>query len=117
MSNYIGAGPVGKQPKKYFYKLTRNSNSELILSKVDLDSPTDTVEINDMSLVDSNEPMHTFAGFDTSLQYVVINIDENHNVIEKSLGYTQYKVREENINYYIDENGNFIARLNRSYNY
>lgn len=115
MSNYIGAGPTGKQTKTYFYKLTRNENSELIFTKVDLASSTDTVTVNDPMLIDGSELVHEFAGFETD--YVVNNIAEDHTPIEKSLGHSQYKVRAEDINYYIDENGNFIARLNRSYNY
>jgi hypothetical protein len=114
MSNYIGTGPVAKENRKYFYKITRNSNQELILTKVDLNSSTETVVVNDPELEIDNVK-HAFQGFGTD--YVVINTDADHEVIDPPLGVSQYKVRNDDINYFIDGEGNLIARINAKYMY
>lgn len=114
MSNYIGTGPVSRDNRKYFYKITRNNNQELILTKVDLNSGDETVVINDPEL-EINNVKHAFHGFNTD--YVVINTDEQHQIVDPPLGVSQYKVRNDNINYFIDDEGNFIARINAKYTY
>ena len=114
MSNYIGQGPVPRESRKYFYKLTRNSNQELILTKIDLNNSSEEVVINDPELRNTNA-QHAFAGFGTD--YVVINTDENHAIIDEALGTSQYKVRNDDINYFVNEDGNLIARINARYTY
>jgi hypothetical protein len=114
MSNYIGTGPVSRENRKYFYKITRNSNQELILTKIDLNSSTETVVVNNPEL-ETNNVKHAFQGFNTD--YVVINTDESHNIIDPPLGVSQYKVRNDDINYFVDNNGNLIARINAKYTY
>ena len=114
MSNYIGIGPVARENKKYFYKITRNSNQELILTKIALNSSTETVVGNDPEL-EINNVKHAFQGFGTD--YVVINTDASHVVIDPPLGVSQYKVRNDDINYFVDNNGNLIARINSKYTY
>lgn len=115
MSNYIGTAPVPKELKKFFYKLTRNSNQELIYTKVAIDSDSAAnIVVNDPDLRVGTE-QHAFQGFDTD--YVVINTDANHEIVDEALGVSQYKVRNDDINYYVDENGNLIARINQTYSY
>lgn len=114
MSNYIGTSPVARENKKFFYKITRNSDQELILTKIDLNSSNETVVVNDPALEIDNVK-HIFQGFGTD--YVVINTDESHQVIDPPLGISQYKVRNDNINYFVDDEGNLIARINAKYTY
>ena len=80
---------------------------------IDSDAAANIV-VNDPDLRVGNE-QHTFQGFDTD--YVVINTDANHEIVDPALGVTQYKVRNDDINYYVDASGNLIARINQTYSY
>lgn len=112
MSNYIGEGPISRENRKFFYKITRNSDNDLILTKINTNASTEEIVLNDPSIAGEQ---HVFQGFGTD--YTVINTDANHEVIDDPLGVSQYMIRNDDVNYYIDENGNFIARINKKYNY
>jgi hypothetical protein len=44
-------------------------------------------------------------------------MDANHNIINKSMGYSQYKVRPDDLLYFINEDGEMIVRINGTYSY
>ena len=109
MSNYIGVAPIPRKDRKYLYKLTRNSNQELILTKLDLGNTRTEIELNDPELNNyENDPV-AFQGFDTD--YVVINMNEDHSLINPAMGTTEYKVRNDDISYFVNEEGYLIARI------
>jgi hypothetical protein len=106
----IGSKTVSKEGRKYFYKITRNSDNDLILSVVEVfNSQGESIVLND-STVESAESQHVFQGFNTDYTYV--NVDASKELIDEALGVSQYKVRNENITYFVNNDGNLIARLN-----
>lgn len=106
----IGSKTVAKEGRKYFYKITRNSDNNLILSVVEVfNSQGETITLNDPT-VESAGSQHVFQGFATDYTYV--NVDAGKELVDEALGVTQYKVRNEDITYFVNDNGNLIARLN-----
>jgi len=107
----IGSKTADKGVRKYFYKMTRNSDNDLIISKVEITNGRagEEIVLNDPE-VEAAENQHVFQGFNTD--YTYINVDANKNVVDEVLGVTQYKVRNEDITYFINDDSNLIARLN-----
>lgn len=115
MSNFIGISPAPKAARKYFYKLTRNNNSELIFTRIDLEEDFNVEEVIVDPELRTTESQHEFEGFDTD--YVVVNIDADHMIIDESLGRAQYKVRTDDLYYFVNEQGQLIVRVNQAYSY
>jgi hypothetical protein len=116
MSNFIGS--TGSVSPKYFYKLTRDNTGYLVFTKVDLNTATDVVVINNNINTTSNADQLEFNISDyLKDDGVVINVDENHEIIKKAAGHTQFKIKPEDLLYFINDDGNLIVRLNGSYNY
>jgi len=109
----IGSKRIAKGDEKYFYKITRNAQQEIILTKIEVhNSQGSNIVLNDPKLV-SAETQHVFRGFNTDYTYVnVADRSQNKSIIDNPLGVSQYKVRNEDITYFINEDGDLIARLN-----
>jgi hypothetical protein len=112
MSNFIGA--TGGTPPNYFYRLTRDSTGYLTFTKVDLNADGSEVIINNNTLTTAETEQQKF---DISSDTVVINIDAGHNIIDLAAGYSQYKIKPEDLLYFINDNGDMIVRINGSRDY
>jgi hypothetical protein len=112
MSRYIGA--TGGLPPSYFYRLTRDRTGYLTFTKVDLNADTAEVVINSntVSTMETEQQQ-----FDISDDTVVINIDAGHEIIDLAAGHSQYKIKPEDLLYFINDNGDMIVRINGSRNY
>ena len=116
MSNFIGS--TGSVSPKYFYKLTRDITGYLVFTKVDLNTDSTEVIINNNTNTTSNADQLEFNISDyLKDDGVVINVDENHEIIKKAAGHTQFKIKPEDLLYFINDDGNLIVRLNGSRNY
>jgi len=115
MSNYIGQAP-GSAAKKFFYGLNRTNDGELTFSKLDFEGGFDEeVILNDLTIRDDQEEQYEFQGFNTDY---FDGRDANHELVNKSLKYEQYKFREEDLYYFIDEtDGTLVVRINDEYIY
>lgn len=116
----IGSRGFENGLRKYFYKLTRSQENDLILSKIEITgSPGETIELQDPDAV-SAENLHRFRGFGTDYTYVNLysrddaeQEDKSYkDIIDQPLGVTQYQVRDEDFDVSVDENGNFIVSMN-----
>lgn len=107
----IGTKTLDKGDRKYFYKITRNSDNDLIVSvvQVNFGADPDVIVLNDPT-TEAADARHEFQGFGTD--YTYNNIDFGKELIDTALGVTQYKVRNEKITYFVNDDGYFIARLN-----
>ena len=112
MSRFIGA--TGDTPQSYFYRLTRDSTGYLTFTKVDLNADGSEVVINNNTVTTAETEQQQF---DISNDTVVINIDAGHNVIDLAAGYSQYKIKPEDLLYFINDNGDMIVRINGSRDY
>lgn len=112
MSRYIGT--TGGLPPSYFYKLTRDASGYLVFTKVDLNADGTAVVINNNSVDTNAEEQQQF---DISSDVVVVNVDANHELINQAAGHSQYKIKPEDLLYFINDNGDLIVRINGSYAY
>jgi hypothetical protein len=48
---------------------------------------------------------------------VIINIDAGHEIIDLAAGHSQYKIKPEDLLYFINDDGDMIVRINGSRDY
>jgi hypothetical protein len=119
----IGSQVFTKGERKYFYKLTRTDDNDLVLTKIEVtNSQGESIELQDPTEV-SAETQHQFRGFNTDYTYVNMfdsNTDsqpspeadlQDKDLIDPPLGVTQYLVRTEDMTFTINQNGEFIITV------
>lgn len=114
MSNYIGIQPetiISALSVRYFYGLRRTDKGELFLGKIDQLSKTDVLTINRLGDIEEN-----FPNFEENVDYFN-GRDAEHNIVYDNLYYEQFRWDNRNIFYYINDEGEFVVRINASYNY
>jgi hypothetical protein len=114
MSNYTGTTPDhinGAIPDRYFYGLRRTDNGELFVGKMDQMSTTDSITINK-----SGDPTKNYPNFEEGQDFYE-GRDVNHNLVYENLNYEQMRWDGRNISYYINSEGELIARVNHSFTY
>lgn len=110
---YLGTTPeqaLGDSPR-YFYALRRNSDGELYFLRSDQLKDKDGIEINEVGVDSEN-----FEDFEVGIDFFE-GIDADHNKVSENMKYTQYRWDNRNILYYINADGQLVARLNQSYTY
>lgn len=112
MSRFIGA--TGGLPPSYFYKLSRDATGYLVFTKVDLNADTTAVVVNNNSVDTGAEQQQQF---DIGSDVVVVNVNADHEIIDSAAGHSQYKIKPEDLVYFINDNGDMIVRINGSYDY
>jgi hypothetical protein len=106
MSKFIGPDA----PKQnIFYGFSRTNDGYLTFAKVDLvGGYNETIVINDLTLRDDEEEQHEFSiGTD-----YFDGRNSDHELVNASLKYEQYKFREEDLEYFIDDDGVLTVRIN-----
>ena len=114
MSNYTGTTPDHLNeaiPDRYFYGLRRTDNGELFIGKMDQMSTTDNVTINN-----PGDPTKNYPSFQEGQDFYE-GRDVNHNLVYENLNYEQLRWDGRNISYYINSEGELIARVNHSFTY
>jgi hypothetical protein len=114
MSNYTGTTPDhinGAIPDRYFYGLRRTDDGELFVAKMDQMSTTDGVTINK-----PGDPTNNYPSFEEGQDFYE-GRDVNHNLVYKNLNYEQMRWDGRNISYYVNSEGELIARVNHSFTY
>ena len=113
-ANYTGMSPDhinSSVQDRFFYGLRRTDNGELFLSKVDQLKTTDSITINK-----PGDPSENYTEFEQSQDfYEGRNI--NHDLLYKNLNYEQFRWDDRNIQYYINSEGELVARINQNYTY
>lgn len=114
MSNYAGTTPDhlnGAIPDRYFYGLRRTDEGELFIGKMDQMSATGGVTINK-----PGDPEQNYPDFDQGQDFYE-GRDVNHNLVYENLNYEQFKWDGRNISYYVNDEGELVARVNHSFTY
>ena len=114
MSNYTGTTPDhinGAIPDRYFYGLRRTDNGELFIGKMDQMSTTDGVTINK-----PGDPTKNYPSFEEGQDFYE-GRDVNHDLVYENLNYEQFKWDGRNISYYVNDEGELVARVNHSFTY
>ena len=91
---------------RYFYGLRRTDEGELYIGKVDQLSANDPITINLPGNIDDN-----YKDFDQGYDFYE-GRDLNHSKPFKNLKYEQFRWDDVNLNYYINDEGEFVVRLN-----
>ena len=113
MTYYIGQQPsdvLGDQPR-FFYALRRTDDGELYFARVDQLIGEDGIDINN-----PGDPNENYEDFEVGVDFYE-GRDVYHNLVFENLKYEQYRWDDRSIYYYIDEDGQLVARVNATYTY
>ena len=102
---------VNQTNARYFYGLRRTDDGELFIAKVDQLKSNESIIINK-----EGDPAQNYEDFDEGENFLE-GRNVNHEKVYANLNYEQYKWDNRNINYYIDDSGNLVARVNEGYTY
>lgn len=110
---YLGVDPlsrIGDSPR-FFYGLRKNANGSIFLQRVDQMKGEGSVEINY-----PGDETGNYTDFEVGVDFFE-GIDINHNEVFDNLKYQQYRWDDRAIFYYIDDDGQLVAKINQSHNY
>jgi hypothetical protein len=114
MSNYeFGKSKtdlIGDTPQ-YFYGIKRNDDGEIIFTRVNLLSRESSITVNVVG-----DAAENFTEFETGVDYSD-GRDAEHNIVFDNLSYEQYRWNNASMYYYIDADGQLVARMNTKYPY
>lgn len=116
MNYYIGNigadSPLGTPKFRYFYALRVNEDGELFLTKIDQWTEDFSLQINN-----PGNDVDNWDFFEVGFDYFD-NVDPvTKNKEHKNLSVDQYRFDERSVFYYIDEDGNLVLRIGRTYDY
>ena len=113
--SYVGSfnpGDIlGPGTPRYFYGIRRDDDGDLFLVRIDQMLPDELVTVNVSGLPEDN-----YEDFDVGVDFFE-GRDVNHETVYKNLKYEQYRWDYQKVNYYINDDGNLVARVNQPYNY
>lgn len=114
---YLGQSPEEffNQTQRYFYGITRTTDGFLKVTKVNLDSNVDSINLQNLSLVSTDSTR--FDSFEESVDFF-----DGVDPVTKMPNYTgmnfeQYKWDSNDLYYYVDGNGMLCVRVDVPYNY
>ena len=110
---YLGQDPqtrLGDTPR-FFYGLRKNENGSLFLQRSDQLKANESISVNNLG-----EESGNYTDFEIGVDFFE-GIDVNHNPTFENLKYQQYRWDDRAIFYYIDEEGQLIARVNNGHTY
>jgi len=113
-ANYTGFTPdhiYNAVQDRFFYGLRRTDNGELFLSKADQLKTTDSITINN-----PGDPVQNYPSFEQGQDFYE-GRDVNHDLVYENLNYEQFRWDDRNISYYIDADGELVARVNQKHVY
>ena len=110
---YFGRTPVetlGDSPR-YWYALRRNADGELYIVRSDQLADLDEYDINL-----PGDPAENFEDFEPGIDYFE-GIDADHEPEYDNMYYTQYRWDNRSMFYYVDDEGQLVQRIFRTYEY
>jgi hypothetical protein len=113
MTFYIGTQTPDPQGNvRYFYAIRRDDQGLLYFAKVDQLKDDDTITINQPGLTEND-----FTEFEYGVDFFEGRLEEDHSRPFDNLQWDQYRWDERNMFYYIDNNGEFVVRINKAFIY
>lgn len=101
---------LGGAPR-YLYALRRTDEGELFFSRVDQLSKLDSIQINEPADRDED-----FTEFEIGVDFFE-GRNVFHELVFDNLNYEQYRWDDRNIYYYLNDNGELVARVGQKYTY
>lgn len=116
MTYYIGQvdtkSILGDGNPRYFLALRRTDQGDIYFAKVDQLKDTDSITINYAGPNDQN-----FTEFEYGIDYFDGRLESDHSRPYENLKYDQYRWDDRNVYYYINAEGELVARINQGYTY
>lgn len=113
---YIGdidtTGLFGEGNFRYYYALRRTEEGDLYITRIDQLVDTDAIVIN--TIGDSSE---NFEDFEVGVDFYDGRDAVDHTRPYENLYPDQYRWDNRSIYYYLNEEGELVARVNQSYTY
>jgi hypothetical protein len=109
-SNYVGNYDTSKalgDNKRFFYALRRTDDGTLYFTRVDQLTSTESITINNPGL-----PPDDFNEFEYSVDFFDGRLETDHSRPYTNLYFDQWRWDNQNIYYYLNANGEFVARVN-----
>ena len=115
MSYYLGNQPADNQNElstRYYYAIRRDDDGMLYFVKIDQLQDDDTIVINYPGLSEND-----FTEFEYGVDFFDGRLEEDHSRPYINLAWDQYRWGSRNVFYYINDNGEFVVRINKEYIY
>lgn len=103
---------LGTNNPRFFYAIRRDDDGLLYFAKIDQLKDVEAVTINDPGLNEND-----FEEFEYGVDFFDGRLAEDHSRPFLNLRWDQYRWDNKNAYYYIDENGEFVVRINTEYVY
>jgi hypothetical protein len=116
MSYYVGAvgenSALGPVQSRYFYALRVDDEGTLYFTRVDQWTSGDSVQINKPGPIEED-----WEFFEVGIDYFDGRDPVTHEKDKLNLNFDQYRFDSKSIFYYINSEGELIARVNQPYTY
>jgi hypothetical protein len=117
MTYYVGnenrlADILGEGNPRYFYALRRDDEGLLFFAKSDQITSSGSITINNPGLTEND-----FTDFEYGVDFFDGRLSEDRSRPFSNLQWDQYRWDNRNMFYYINENGEFVVRINQAYVY
>ena len=117
MTYYIGnennlTDILGASNPRFFYALRRDEEGQVYFAKIDQLSSNEVITINAPGLSENN-----YKDFEYGVDFFDGRREEDHSRPYSNLAWDQYRWDARNVYYYINDNGEFIVRINQEYVY
>jgi hypothetical protein len=117
MTYYIGNensldSLIGPDNRRFFLALRRTDDGTLYFGKIDQIQDSGALTINDPGLVEND-----YTDFEYGVDFFDGRQDSDHSRPYTNLHWDQYRWDNKNVYYYIDDQGNFVVRINQAYSY
>ena len=112
IGEYGTNSPLGPSGERYFYALRVSDDGDLYFTKVDQWTGTDSIQINR-----EGDGQADWEFFEIGVDFFDGKDPNTHERPYENLVYDQYRFDSRSIFYYINDNGELVARLNQQYNY
>lgn len=114
--NYLGAvgseSTLGTSNQRYFYAIRTDEEGNIFITKIDIWTSSDTIEINAPGDTDDD-----WEYFELGVDYFDGKNPVTHEKDTPNLNFDQYRFDSRSAYYYINANGELIVRYNQEYNY
>lgn len=103
---------LGDNNPRYFLALRRDDSGNLYFARVNQIKDNEAIVVNVPGLTEDN-----FQDFEYGVDYFDGRAEEDHSRPFPNLYFDQYRWDERSCYYYIDDQGNLVARINQQYVY
>lgn len=114
MANYVGQSAdhiIGSFQNRFFYGLRRTDEGELFIGKVDQLKNDDALTLNK-----PGDPTQNYPDFAEGQDFYE-GRDVNKGLVYENLNYEQFRWDDRNISYYINSEGELVARVGQDFTY